>query len=1159
MAGNIIGEPISRIIGEQVDLRQRIHGAGYNESSLQRSPTVLNFLNNKNAWIKLASGVSLDNITGKDRLKALSEEETSGYFTDNDISSLLGSNLAKNYILFNTMQSLTQRANRSPDGNNTPAIYGERSGIRTTNSWGGSNGKMYGGMGGNSRGLQPVPGITGIKVESVNRGSIRKATVTLKAFNKFQFGIIEILYLKLGYLMMLEWGWDKYIDSIDENNNPIIKNVESTIIENDWFKDGYVDQPTMLGNINSFVKRYRGNYQGFFGKVNNFSWALNADNTYDITVNLITLGSVIESVNAVVPSSPLTTREIKQRTKDLRKAYKIKTDDEGGLEEGETDNKVITNLGSDRISSFIAEKIRLFFSDSIYINNKDYYAFVDAIYLNPALYTNVDGGFKEYISLKVPPSCRYYIRFEELLDVIEKNVILKIKSPDSKSPPTPTITFLREEESTRINYEPNLVPLDPSICIFKPVFTDELGITKTINLPTFSELEDFVVEKDNVYYGKLMNVYLNLDYVSTVLNTNKNEKNELNLYNFIQKLLNGINRCMGNIPDLTLSIKDDRTLYFLDENPISGYESAYPPKNKEVEFNVIGYTPNSGSSFITNFNFQTKITPKLMTQISIGAAANGTSVGYKNWNQGLINRFENEYEETPPPTLSPSAKAGKYYDDLYKEFREDATEVMVGDYYKWEYKGIWHDYGTDYTDIEAQRSFGNSRKENMDDVFLFAQVKKKIKEIDSYVSQQKEQQKDNETDKGINDYSSYLLDGFGGTGTNIVQTISPNWDVNNNNISSNSKLKQENYNKYQTLKSRISNGIATSAEIFDAKYEFKKRQINPKKSLYWYASDNKEFMERGYNSFKRYKSSLDKNQYENFSTVSGATGFIPVTLGLTFEGLGGIKIYNQIKVNQNSLPASYPKALQFVVDGVNHEVKGNLWKTNITTISRPNTNTPIKIKGVCPSETSTNTSSTGTKWEAGADVYIPSNNRVSYLSDITKQTRPLPVQKQLMDILAEAAEECDVYIKISSAGNVPRPQRTNSLLTGDGVDTVNSLGSNRHDNGFAADFGIFYEGKRLNVAESVAPKAMEFLKAIRRLGVQSIGTGKNYMRGISVHADIAGGNSRTGTIYTCFTAGGQTNPISSWLPKFMAETRTALNAPSGTYGGVKLIFNDRYA
>ena len=80
-------------------------------------------------------------------------------------------------------------------------------------------------MGGNSRGLQPTPGITGLKIESINNGSLRKATVTLKAFNKFQFGIIEILYLRLGMVMMLEWGWDKYIEKIDINNKPIIKNV----------------------------------------------------------------------------------------------------------------------------------------------------------------------------------------------------------------------------------------------------------------------------------------------------------------------------------------------------------------------------------------------------------------------------------------------------------------------------------------------------------------------------------------------------------------------------------------------------------------------------------------------------------------------------------------------------------------------------------------------------------------------------------------------------------------------------------------------------------------------------------------------------------------------------------------------------------------------
>ena len=947
MAGNIIGEPIKKIIGKQVDLRQKIHGAGYNESSIQRSPAVLNFLNNKNAWIKLASGVSLDN--GK-RLKALSEAETSNYFTENDIAALTGKNLAKNYILFNTMQSLI----KGDDVN--PTIYETRRGIRTTNSWSGSNNKMYGGMGGNSRGLQPVPGITGIKVESINRGSIRKATVTLKAFNKFQFGIIEILYLKLGYLMMLEWGWDKYIDSIDENNNPIIKNVESTIIENQWFKDGYVSQLDMLQNIESFVNRYKGNYQGFFGKVNNFSWTLNADNTYDITINLITIGSVIESINAVVPSSPLTTKEIKERTSALKEFYKIKTENKES-EEGQGDNKVITNLGSDRISSFIAQKILSFFNtENNFENDKDYYDFENVILPQSDSSANSLNA-SENNKAKIPPNSRYYIRFEKLLNVIEDNVILKIKSSDPNNPPEPTITFEKSLESTIINYEPNLIPLDPSICIFKPVYTEELGITKTINLPSFSGLEDFVVEKDNVYYGKLMNVYLNLDYVSTVLNTNKNEKNELNLYDFIQKLLDGINRCMGNIPDLSVSIKNDRVIYFLDENPITGYNFVYPPKSKEVEFNVIGYTPTKGSTFVTDFNFQTKITPKLMTQISIGATANGTAVGYQNWNQGLTNRFENEYDDSEPKEipLTPEQKTNKYLDDLYERFKKESYENYLGNTYTWEYKGISLNYGTEFTNTDI---FGNSDEENFNDDALKDLVFANIKAIDAYIVNKLEiEAGDNITDKGLNDYANYLLDGFGGTGTNNVQVRIPRDTTDNT----------KDINDEYALKKKIEAGTATIDDRFAFNYKFVKNEVSAADALYWSVTTTPEFLERGYNSFKRYKSSLDKIQYENESIVTGTTGFIPVTLGLTFEGLGGIKIYNQIKVNQNSLPASYPKALQFVVDGVNHEVNGNLWKTNITTISRPNTTQPIKRKISKTSAIEVTPPSLKTGWDGPAE------------------------------------------------------------------------------------------------------------------------------------------------------------------------------------------------
>tara|TARA_Y100000385_G_scaffold278835_1_gene327665 strand:+ start:6427 stop:10095 length:3669 start_codon:yes stop_codon:yes gene_type:complete len=935
--GNIIGEPISPIIGEQIKLRQLLHGAGYNESSISRSPKVLNLLNNKNSWIKFASGVALEDT---DRLKALSEIESNNYFTENDINSLKGKNLAQNYILFNTIQSLTKGAEFKTEGKGKESVttqirsatYESRSGVRSTNSWNGSNDKMYGGMGGNSRGLQPIPGITSIQVESVNRGSIRKATVNLKAYNKFQFGIIEILYLKLGYLMMLEWGWDKYIDSIDENNNPIVKNVESTIIENSWFKDINYSQLEMLQLINGFVDRYRGNYQGFFGKVNNFSWSLNADNTYDITVNLITVGSVIESLSVVVPSAPISAQNLKLRKEKLQKIYQIKVDKDSNNTEGTETNSVITNLGSDRLSSFIAQQIETFFIQKLQ-NNKNYYFFPNLVGAYDANNAKADATVNRN---KIPPSSKYYIRFGELLKVIENNIILRIVNGSSANKVNePNITFIKSTNNTRVNYEPNLIPLDPSICIFKPVYTEELGITDTINLPTFAGLKDYVVEKDNVYYGKLMNIYLNLDYVSKTLSSNKNDRNELDLYNFMDKLLAGVNKCMGNITELNVSIKNDREVYIMDENPITGYDIVYPPKNPEVTFNIIGYTPNNGSSFVTDFNFQTKITPKLMTQISIGATAAGSennaldAVGYKNWNQGLKNRFEEKYINGPlakyiPPTQDEVATVEeKYYDDLYKKFTEDSSWRLVPPSYSWTYKTYTKSYGTDFT------SFWNSRATNMGDDSLRDQVIESIKSIDDIVASKGiEVAEDGEK---MNDYPSYLLDAFGGTGTKFIETKV-------------TRTEREAIQKQRRKEKRAGNytGSIIGGEGYNTK--FVPQAVGTANALYWYGSDNSEFVERGYNTFKNYKTSIDQYQFDTENITSGNTGFIPVTLGLTFDGIGGIKIYNKILVNQRSLPASYTSALKFIIDGVNHTVESNRWETNISTISQPITSKPVRRK-----------------------------------------------------------------------------------------------------------------------------------------------------------------------------------------------------------------------
>tara|TARA_R110002096_G_scaffold5380_1_gene25078 strand:- start:795 stop:4175 length:3381 start_codon:yes stop_codon:yes gene_type:complete len=909
MDGNIIGRPIKNNIGKQIKLRQQIHGAGYNDNSISRTPEVLNFLNNRNSWIKFASGVS---ITDNERLKDLQKLENNDYLTNNDIASLLNENLAKNYILFNGIQSLNKQANYETIENISTqtrgANYTTRSGVRTTNSWNGSNDKLYGGMGGNSRGLQPTPGITGLKIESINNGSLRKATVTLKAFNKFQFGIIEILYLRLGMVMMLEWGWDKYIEKIDINNKPIIKNVKSSIIDNGWFNTPTPPQKSILNDINSFTNQYEGNYQGFFGKVNNFSWKLNQDNHYDITVNLITLGSVIESLTAVVPASPVTTADEEARKTKLQEIYKIKAVEPTSEDEQET-NTVITNIGSDRISQFIAQQISTFFTQTLQ-NNKDYYFLPNAIGLKAKGYNAIN-----VLRDKVPPSSRYYIRFGEFMRFLEDNIILKIKSGSTSSP---RLNIDYSENLNRINYEPNLIPLDPSIGIFKPIYTSEAGIVDSIYLPKFESLKDFAELKGNVAYARLMNFYLNLDWVSTTLVSNKNSKGELDLYTFLQKILDGMNTCMGNVTELTVKIKDDINIYFLDENPITGYEAAFPPKNKNVPFNILGYTPTKGSTFVTNFDFQTKITPKLMNMISIGAAnpksdTNSVSaIGYNSWNKGLVNRYEDSYEQgVQDSVITTSASVAstnqKNEDDAaYALFKKDALNFPATGGYRWSYKG----YEGVYT--SENYSWFNSDDTNYADKDLRDKVLNAVKKIDRLVAS-KNTVKESDA---LNDYPTYLLDAFGGTGTKQI-------------------VSKEQIKSRQT-EVAITSSDGTSTNALTNKNRYTNQKVALKDAQYWTSTDAQDFIDRGKVSFKRYKTEIDKKAYGE-GVVTGIGGFIPVTLSLTCEGIGGISIFNSLAVNQNALPNSYPRSLEFIINGINHEIKDNKWVTNLTTISRPRT------------------------------------------------------------------------------------------------------------------------------------------------------------------------------------------------------------------------------
>ena len=81
-----------------------------------------------------------------------------------------------------------------------------------------------------------------------------------------------------------------------------------------------------------------------------------------------------------------------------------------------------------------------------------------------------------------------------------------------------------------------------------------------------------------------------------------------------------------------------------------------------------------------------------------------------------------------------------------------------------------------------------------------------------------------------------------------------------------------------------------------------------------------------------YKYCQYKIQQQVEKYASPTNGFIPISLGITLEGISGIKIYNYVKVDTRFLPSNYPDSLKFIIKGVNHKISANNWETSLETV-----------------------------------------------------------------------------------------------------------------------------------------------------------------------------------------------------------------------------------
>jgi hypothetical protein len=96
---------------------------------------------------------------------------------------------------------------------------------------------------------------------------------------------------------------------------------------------------------------------------------------------------------------------------------------------------------------------------------------------------------------------------------------------------------------------------------------------------------------------------------------------------------------------------------------------------------------------------------------------------------------------------------------------------------------------------------------------------------------------------------------------------------------------------------------------------------------------NDEIIDKNVSLVTEFYKYVQAKAYEKDSKYSSPTnGFVPISLGVTLDGLSGIKIYNAVNVDTRFLPRNYPENLKFIIKGVNHKLSNSDWETNFETI-----------------------------------------------------------------------------------------------------------------------------------------------------------------------------------------------------------------------------------
>ncbi len=531
-SSEVLGGPITGALINQLEKRKAIIG-----KRTGRTTEELQFLNSQNIWVKMTSAVDV---------------------FDNNYKKYSDTSAKSNILVGGTLLNGKLTGGILTDDN--PAYLVDE-----------------------NLGYRPKAGITNFSVQPKNLyGTLRTATVEFYVASRDQFDEIEQLFLRPGFSVLLEWGHSYYV-----NNEGEFLPGEKV------YDDFFIPNKGVLKVTNEVNKLKRDtdfNYDGLHGIIKNFSWSFNLNGGYDCTVELITYGELLESLQVAVPKPQFTFTESSNEGANKLLIENVLKDVNCDLEFKLTLDKIETKKSRPYLLEFQTKAI-----------------------VGPFNLGEQDHGVHRFITLG------------KFLEYINNSLMLK------KSKEVNILKWNTQLNKSNFVTFPEHISSNPFLVLFPKTSLGSINVldldkkTDSYNIPR--------PPREGEVYNTL-NIWLNVDFLKQCVKEciSDIDPKSTSIKDLIDKVVATMNKCSGGVNsfDTTFDFSTNQW-YVIDRKTV-------PVKSTLPKLNLFGV-----GSMVENLSFTSKLTNSISTMLAISAQANQVSsvenvLNLHKWNTGLKDR-----------------------------------------------------------------------------------------------------------------------------------------------------------------------------------------------------------------------------------------------------------------------------------------------------------------------------------------------------------------------------------------------------------------------------------------------------------------------------------------------------------------------------------------